>query len=120
MIEFPKNRPILIMSVILALAFIAFGGMKFTSPEELLTNFEIWGYPNGFHFVVGGLEVAGAIGLFLRPFARYSALLLGVLMIGAFGTHVMNPPIAAGSISLVLGIISFATFYLHTKDGAPE
>lgn len=118
MIEIPGNKLILIMSILLALTFLGFGGMKFTSPDDLLVNFRAWGYPDGFHFAVGGLEVAGAIGLFLRPFAKYSALLLGVLMIGAIGTHLLNPPLAAGIPSLILGALAFLTYYLHTRAGA--
>lgn len=108
----------MIMSILLALTFLGFGGMKFTSPDDLLANFQAWGYPDGFHFVVGSLEVAGAIGLFLRPFAKYSALLLCVLMIGAMGTHLLNPPLAAGIPSLFLGTLSFLTYYLHTRAAA--
>lgn len=115
MIAVPGNKAILILSVLLALTFLGFGGMKFTSPDDLLANFEAWGYPDGFHFVVGGLEVAGAIGLFIRPVARYAALSLGLLMVVALGTHVLNPPAAAGIPSLILGVLSFATYALHTR-----
>lgn len=115
MIEIPKNKAILIMSLLLTLTFLGFGGMKFTSPEALVANFQKWGYPDGFHFIVGGLEVVGAVGLFIKSLAKYSAMLLGILMIGAFGTHVLNPPLVEGIPSLVLGILSFSTYYLHTK-----
>lgn len=120
MFQIPQGKPLMIISFLLGLAFLAAGGMKFTSPQEMLTNFANWGYPNGFHFVVGAAEVAGAIGLFLRPVAKYAALLLGVVMLGAFGTHVLNPPLAAGVPSVVLCALAFAAFYLHQKSAAAQ
>lgn len=107
MFALPANKAVLIASVLLALAFAVFGGMKFMSPQELLDNFARWGYPQGSHYLVGALEVAGAVGLFIRPLARYAALGLGLLMVGAFATHVLNPPLVDGIPSFVLGTLAF-------------
>ena len=50
-------------------------------------DFQEWGYPIWFVFVVGAIEVAGA-GLLLIPALRfYGALLLAADMLGATVTH---------------------------------
>ena len=72
------------------------------SPDQVVNNFQSWGYPAGFHYVVGVLELLGAIGLLLAPFARKAAMFLAVMMVGALGTHVIHPPLMAGVQSLVL------------------
>jgi putative oxidoreductase len=115
MIYIPSNKIILTLSILLGLAFLVFGGMKFLSPQELLDNFETWGYPSGFHYLVGLAEVGGAVALFIRPLSKWGALLLGVVMTGAFITHVMNPPVAAGIPSVVLGAMAYTTAVLHFK-----
>ncbi len=120
MLYVPKNKVVLGISAVLALAFLAFGGMKFASPQQMLDNFAAWGYPSGFHYVVGLAEVAGAIGLFLRPLARYAALGLGLLMIGAFATHIMHPPLSAGIPSFVLGALAFTVAIMHFKAGKAQ
>ncbi|MDT8397088.1 MAG: DoxX family protein [Pseudomonadales bacterium] len=120
MFYLPNNKVLLGISVILALAFLAFGGMKFASPQQLLDNFAAWGYPSGFHYLVGLAEVAGAIGLFIRPLARYAALGLGLLMVGAFMTHVLHPPLSAGVPSFLLGAFSFVAASMHFKAGGAQ
>jgi len=115
MIYLPNNKIILTLSIILALAFLLFGGMRFLSPQELLDNFENWGYPSGFHYLVGLAEVGGAVALFIRPLSKWGALLLGIVMTGAFITHVLNPPLSAGIPSVVLGAMAYTTAVLHFK-----
>lgn len=118
MFGLPRDKVVLIISVLLALAFAVFGGMKFMSPQELLDNFQKWGYPQGSHYLVGALELAGAVGLFIRPLARYAALGLGLLMIGAFGTHVLHPPLVDGIPSAVLGALAFFVAWRSFKAPA--
>lgn len=113
MFYIPKEKPLLILSVLLGMAFLVFGGMKFASPPQLVENFANWGYPSGFHYLVGLAEAGCAVGLFIRPVARFAALGLVVLMIGAFATHALHPPLSAGVPSLALGLLAAATAYLH-------
>lgn len=118
MFALPKGKAVLIASVLLALAFALFGGMKFMSPQELLDNFARWGYPQGSHYLVGALELAGAIGLFIRPLARYAALGLGLLMMGAVGTHILNPPLADGIPSFILGALAFFVAWRYFRSNS--
>lgn len=109
-IGLPAKLPYKIITVIVTLAFLFFGGIKMMSPDQVVQNFLTWGYPAGFHYVVGTLEILAAIGLLLVPFARMAALFLAVMMIGALGTHVMHPPLIAGVQSLVLLILCITLF----------
>ena len=104
-IGLPAKIQYKVITVILVLAFLFFGGMKLMSPDQVVQNFQSWGYPDGFHYVVGVLEILGAIGLLLAPFARKAAIFLAVMMIGALGTHVLYPPLIAGVQSLILFIL---------------
>ena len=107
----PSQLPYKIITVIVALAFLFFGGMKMMSPDQLLQNFQSWGYPAGSHYVVGALEIFGAIGLLFIPHARKAAILLAMLMVGAMGTHVLHPPLSAGITSLVLFVLCVALIF---------
>ena len=110
------NIVLWILQGLLALAFVAAGGMKLALPiEELLAN--------GMTFVehmpaflvrfIGAAEVAGALGLLLPAATRIAPKLtplaaasLAVVMILAVGTHVwlgeygaVVPPIVLGSMA---------------------
>ena len=104
-IALPAEMHYKIITVIVVLAFLFFGGMKMMSPDQVVQNFQSWGYPTGFHYIVGILEILGALGLLLVPYSRKAAIFLAVMMVGALGTHVMYPPLIAGVQSLVLLIL---------------
>ncbi len=103
-----KNIVVMILSVLLALAFLSAGGMKLASGDEAGLDFEEWGYPAWFAYLTGILEVAGAV-LVLIPATRfYGATLLAVVMVGAVFTHVRSAQfgmVAPAVILLVLASI---------------
>jgi len=112
-IGLPNRLSLRIVSIILAVAFLITGGMKLASVPQLVANFETYGFPAGSHYVVGLLEVVAAIGLFVRPIAKYAAFLLVVIAIGAISTHVIHPPIRQGIPALVLLILSAYPAYQY-------
>lgn len=112
-IGLPKALSMRVVSIILAIAFLMTGGMKLASVPQLLANFEAYGLPEGSHYVVGLVEVIGAVGLFVRPFAKYAAFLLVMISIGAVSTHMIFPPIQAGLPALVLLILSAYPAYQY-------
>ena len=89
--------------MLLALAFLAAAVAKLTGNEMMVANFARFGYPLWFMYFVGVAEIAGAIGLLLKPTAVWAAVCLGVLMLGAVGTHFINdpPPQAVPAIVLL-------------------
>ncbi len=106
-----KNKILLVISVLLALAFLAAGVIKLSGAEMMAANFERLGYPLWFMYFIGAAEVAGAIGLFVERTAFYAAVCLGILMIGAAGTHLMNDPPQQAVPSLVLLVLCGVAAY---------
>ncbi len=105
-----------IATILMALLFIGSGIMKLIGGAEVAKQFAAWGYPSWFHTVIGGLEVAGAIGLFipkLRALAIYG--LIG-LMVGAIYTHVVKEGMPANSIGAIVAIM-LGFLILKTVDG---
>ena len=97
-----KHIGIASLSIVLALIFLAAGGTKLTSPDTHADAFARWGYPMWFLYVIGMVEVAGAL-LILVPAARfYGAVVLGMTMLGAAYTHLRADELQAVPIPLVL------------------
>ena len=78
-----------LFQVFLGAIFVMIGVAKFLEPAWAL-KFERWGYPPGFHLVIGTLEALGGIGLLIPPLTSYAALGLIVIMIGASLTHFVH------------------------------
>lgn len=97
-----------VVTVALGALMLLAGTSKFMQPEMWVTNFEGWGYPGVFAYVVGTLEVAGALAFFVPRLATYAGVLIAVIMCGAAATLIMNPgPLGPPTIPLI-NVISFA------------
>ncbi|MEL7536503.1 MAG: DoxX family protein [Pseudomonadota bacterium] len=101
-IGLPHGLALKIATILLGLAFLFFGALKLAGVPDIVAMFETFGLPAGSNYAIGALEVVGAIGLFVRPVARYAALLLLAIAVGAVITHVINPPLQQGVPALVL------------------
>ena len=107
-----QNKVRLVISVLLALAFLAAAFAKLTGNEMMVGNFARYGYPLWFMYFVGVAELAGAIGLLLKPTAVWAAVCLGVLMLGAVGTHFINDPATQAVPAIVLLILCAVVAYM--------
>lgn len=67
--------------------FLMSGLAKLAGMDPLPANYEKWGYPDWFLYVIGAIEVASALVLIIPRFASLAALSLGGVMVGAFVTH---------------------------------
>jgi putative oxidoreductase len=72
----------------LALLFAMAGVLKLSGAPEMVAMFNAIGAGQWFRYVVGALEVAGAIGLLVPRLSGAAALGLTVLMVGATATQV--------------------------------
>ena len=86
-----------IVQIWAAFAFVVVGIGKFRNPFWIAA-FPRWGYRDGFRMFIGVLETLGGLLLAFPQTASYAAILVGVIMIGAVGTLVVNheklfPPI---------------------------
>jgi uncharacterized membrane protein YphA (DoxX/SURF4 family) len=97
-----------ILSLLLALVFLLFGSMKLLGKPAMVQEFNQVGLGQWFRYFTGILEIAGALGLLVPRFARWAALLLVVVMIGAITAHFTvlrsNPTFA--SIIFVLAAVT--------------
>ena len=101
-----KKYGVWAISGLLTVAFMMAGGMKVAGTEEMVANFQRWGFPLFFLYVVGLSEVAGVIGLWVPRISGLAALGLVGLMIGGVGTHLLANEANAIGPALVLGVLS--------------
>ncbi|WP_394174654.1 DoxX family protein [Thalassotalea litorea] len=108
-----------IVTYILALIFFASGMAKlFALPFEIAA-FERWGYSMTFMYLVGVIEVAGALGLLVSRFSAIVSLALAAFMMGAIATHLIHQewPMLAFATAVALGAAWRGWVSLKTKRG---
>jgi uncharacterized membrane protein YphA (DoxX/SURF4 family) len=97
-----------ILCILLSLVFLASGSAKLASLAFEIAAFERWGYPLWFMYFTGLVEVAGGIGLLIRPVSALASGGLTVVMLGAVATHVMHAEwgmLVAASTILMLAAV---------------
>jgi putative oxidoreductase len=82
------RRILTALRVLLAIEFAGAGLMKLAAAEPMIVLFDDIGAGQWLRYVVGTLELAGAVGLVLPRLAGLAALGLAALMTGALVTHV--------------------------------
>jgi uncharacterized membrane protein YphA (DoxX/SURF4 family) len=76
-----------LLQILFAFLFILVGSGKFLQSEMWAGRFAGWGYPDGFSYLIGGLEVLGGLALLIPLVAGIGAAGLVVILVGAVGTH---------------------------------
>lgn len=106
-----KAAGIWLLTVILAAFFLLAGGLKLRATPAQIENFGHWGYPEWFLYVVGAVEVIGAIGLLVPRLAVFAVVLLGGTMVGASLTHLVHNEMKAVPIPLIiLGLLALVGY----------
>ena len=82
-----RNIGAWILQVLLGLQMLMAGQAKFTRSDSWASQFEGWGYPDNFFYLIGGLEVIFALAIFIPKLTSYASLVLTIIMIGAVLTH---------------------------------
>ena len=94
---------------LMALAMTGSGIQKFTSPawERM---FRMWGYPDHFYLVIGGIEAVCGLALLVPKLATPAAVTLMVVMVGAAITQLTHGRSGVGELVFfsVLGVVAFA------------
>jgi putative oxidoreductase len=83
----PRNVALWVLQALLAVQFAAGGLAKLAGAPELVDLFASIGAGQWLRYVVGALEVAGAVGLLVPRLTRLAALGLATLMVGATVTN---------------------------------
>jgi uncharacterized membrane protein YphA (DoxX/SURF4 family) len=113
-----------ILQIVLAVAFLAAGGMKLARPKPALVGAGM-GWAEDFTDtnvkLIGAVEVLGAIGLVVPWLTGIAPILtpiaavgLALVMGGAVVTHVRRkeqfvPPLVLGVLALVVAVLRFAS-----------
>jgi len=104
-----------VVRILLALAFTAASLGKLTSSPGVLERFAEYGFPDGFHMLIGVIELAGAILLLVPKAERYAIVMLTLIVIGAAGTHFVHDPAIELLRPLVFFIFLAAAWFLSGK-----
>ena len=112
----PKSKVQIVLTVLLALAFLLSGIMKLTGAEQATQGFENWGYPIFFMYIIGLCEVAGAVGLWLRRFSFAAKVCFILLMAGAVLTHLVFDTVKEAVPPIILIIFTAVALGLHRQE----
>lgn len=98
---------------LLTAVFLVAAGMKFAAVPFEVDGFARFGYPLWFMYVVGALQLLGAVLLWTRRCVFLGAGLLAVIMVGAVGSHLlagdpMLMPLPASVLLILLSGIAYA------------
>jgi putative oxidoreductase len=77
-----------LLSVLLSVAFVSSGLPKLMNEEVAAVEFAVWGFPHWSLYVVGGIELLGALAILYRGTLRWGVLLLAAVICGGVVTHV--------------------------------
>ena len=97
---------VLAASVVLALIVGAAGIAKLMGVPMVHQSFGILGLPSWSGYFIGAAEVAGAVGLFVRPLSGHAALGLAIIGAGAVYFHLVHTPISQGVPAVVVLLLA--------------
>ena len=75
-----------VISIVLALLFLATGVMKLAG--MMVEQFGAWGYPAWFQYLIGVAETAAGVGFLMKKTRFHAATAMIVVMLGAIFTVV--------------------------------
>ena len=96
--------------IIIALALVMAGGAKLAGVEMVHLSFATLGLPGWFGYFIGACEIAGAVGLFIKPLSALAALGLACVMLGAVYYHAVYTPIAEALPALIILLVCVLVF----------
>lgn len=105
-----------VLRILLALFFaVPSASPKLIGHSSAAEGFDKIGFGDWFMYVVGGLELAGAVALLIPVLSGAAALALGALMVGAFVTTLMvfDGQNAAMPLILLVSLIAIAWACRH-------
>lgn len=92
MTEKTRNTVTWIVSIVGAALFVLAGLPKIMG--QAAASFESWGYPGWFSYLIGAAEAGGGVGLLIPKLARWAAVGLILVMLGALFTELTNGGLA--------------------------
>jgi putative oxidoreductase len=99
-----------LLRIALALVFAGAGFAKLAGDPAMLQLFDDIGAGQGLRYVVGGLELAGAVGLLVPRLCGLAAAGLALLMIGATVTNIAVLGVSPAFTLLLLALAAVIVF----------
>jgi hypothetical protein len=99
------NVTLWVLQILLALLFAGGGASKLGGAPEMVEMFAAIGAGQWLRYVVGALEIAGAIGLLIPRLSGFAAVGLAILMIGATLTNLFILDVST-VVSVILLLVS--------------
>jgi uncharacterized membrane protein YphA (DoxX/SURF4 family) len=87
------------------LAYASAGTAKVVGVEQMAQSFTHFHLPLWFMTFIGLCELAGAVGLLIRPLSAWAALGLAIIMVGAVVMHLIHDDVVTGLPAMVLLIL---------------
>ncbi|MGD7009718.1 DoxX family protein [Metabacillus sp. 84] len=110
---------VFIIQILLGLAFLFFGLMKFGS-KQMTEEFARYGYPQWFRVVTGIVELAAGVlllaGFWHDQLTAWGSLLATLCMIGAVVTH-LKVKDAAAKFTTPAVLLILSAFLLYVNSG---
>jgi len=89
LIKAAKTVGMWVPAILLILVFTRQGWAKFDDASGWARAFRHWGYPDWFRVTIGVIELSAVVLLALGRTAAFGALLIIVVMLGAWATHLI-------------------------------
>ena len=104
-----------ILRVLISLGLILASAGKLTNNPQVIEMFENWGFPSGFYFLIGILELTLAVLLLIPKTLKIAIYGIVIILTGAMATHIINDPLLELIRPLIflvlLGGIYFINYY---------
>ena len=84
------HRFVWAVQIIMSGLFLLASSGKIISHEQVIANFDHWGYPYGFYMVIGIIELLCGLLLLHPKSAGYASIMLIAVMGGAVVTHIVH------------------------------
>lgn len=91
-----------ILAWLLAAFFVLGGTLNIFATEEVVQDYQHWGYPGRFHYVTGLMEWSAAVMLVRRSTRLAGSALAAAVMLAAAGTVLLNGEYAHAVAPLVV------------------
>ncbi|HEY2762884.1 MAG TPA: DoxX family protein [Pseudonocardiaceae bacterium] len=101
-----RNITLWVLQGVLALVFVLTALLKFTGSPQAVAVFEAMGTAGWLPYVIGVLEVAGAVALLIPRLSGLAAVAFVALMVGAVLTHLIwGGPVVLEIVLLILCVV---------------
>ncbi len=99
------------LRILISIGFLLASLGKLTNNPSVIEMFQNWGFPNGFYFIIGLIELLLAIAILIPKVLKYAMIGMTSILIGAMGTHIVNDPIGQ-LIRPILFLIALGGIYM--------